>query len=280
MSITLDDIGEPVAQEYGDLGIELLYINPRPRRIPEEILEQAVEAIELGANQEEIEEKLMEDYGNGDLGDEIEFDEDCEVMFMPSMKPERIYIAGQQGLGKSWICKEYAKRWKCLYPEGEIVLISRHDDDETYDDGEEMNHLLADQRLFEQDWSLENLAGKLIIFDDMDNLVGGLAKFVKDIIQDIASNGRKYGIYLIYVSHLICDGSKTRSILNEANKVVIFPGNSVAHNKRYLNTYAGFGKMSIEKVLSLKGLSRWACICTGHSPAYVVHQKGMFLIKE
>lgn len=288
MSLTFEEVGEPIA-EVGENKF-LLYIDNRKKKsvfdidkVPAEVLAKAAEVVRAGADGKEVMETLAIRYGEQEgIGRELTIPEDDEdtLMFIPKIESECVYIAGAKGLGKTYICKKYACLYKEMFPDNEIILVSRHDEDPTYEDCVEMNHILADERIFEQDWDLENLRDKLIIFDDMDTPPAGsrIGKFVKGLVEDIISNGRKYGIHMIYVSHLICDREKTRCILNQADKVVIFPSNSVSGNERYMKTYAGLKKYNIEKINRLDQISRWACICTCNRPAYVVHEKGAFLL--
>jgi hypothetical protein len=287
MSLTFNEIGFPIAEIISEG--ELIYLNPKKERagpskienLDLEILEEARQSIEQGASGDEVMEILESQLGQpGVLGDEFEAEDDEQIMFFPSISSERVYIAGMAGMGKSWIAKEYAIRYKMMFPDNQIVLISRHDDDETYEDGVEMDHLLADENLLEEDFSLENLRDKLLIFDDMDNLPPNspISKYVQRLVDDLVCNSRKYNVYIIYISHMIMNYGKTRSILNEANKVIIFPSNSIAANVGFMKKYGGFTKEQINKVNKLKGISRWACICRSCIPAYVVHEKGIFLV--
>jgi hypothetical protein len=106
---------------------------------------------------------------------------------------------------------------------------------------------------------LDDLKDALVIFDDTDNLTSKkLSDAVKAVNNNLIANGRKYNIHVITMSHQLMDYSRTRHLLNEANRVVFFLGGSAYHNKRYLSVYAGLDKSQIHKILSLK--SRWVCL--------------------
>ena len=68
---------------------------------------------------------------------------------------------------------------------------------------------------------------------------------------------------------------KTRTILNESNKVVLFPQGSTYHVQRYLKVYAGFTPGVIKKIISER--SRWVCIDHSLPPYYITENAVVIL---
>jgi hypothetical protein len=206
-------------------------------------------------------------------------DPDDRIEIIPSTKPERVYIAGMNGMGKSYQAKVYARQYRELFPDRRIILISRHEDDDTYEDGTEIEQFTVDADFGEKEITLDQLRDTLVIFDDIDNLQDAkLSKMIHRIIDDIAGNGRKYGIHMVYLSHLICAGNKTKGILNEAAKIIIFPGGATGQNEYFMSKYMRFSASTIRKITALKDKSRWVMLARAVIPNYVVYEKGIFLL--
>jgi hypothetical protein len=215
---------------------------------------------------------------------------ECGTMFiLPSQQTERVYIAGKSGSGKSCLASMYMNEYRRLYPTNKIWLISRHNGEAAY---EKIQHEVIPLTLFEKQprlageedeegeeglpVDLTDLSNSLVVFDDCDNLQ---EKYVNDglrkLSNDIISNGRKYGIYTIWLNHQLMEYTKTRNLLNEANKVIFFNSGNNYHIQRYLKTYVGMNADTIKKILALK--SRWTMVALT-LPSYVLHEHGCFLI--
>jgi hypothetical protein len=68
----------------------------------------------------------------------------------PVKEKERttLFIAGESGAGKSHFIREYAKRYKAMFPKNQIYLISYLDEDETLDAFKEIIRINAFQTEF------------------------------------------------------------------------------------------------------------------------------------
>lgn len=203
-----------------------------------------------------------------------------EMFILPSELTERVFIAGKSGSGKSCIAAKYMNEFRRLHPDRTIFLISRHDDDPAY---KPIPHTQIPLSAFENlekgappPIELEELANSLVVFDDCDNLQDKkVSEACKKLCDSIITNGRKFGIYSLWLNHLLLDYKNTRTLLMEANKVIFFLSGDNRLSAEYLKRYMGFSAKTIKRILELK--SRWVCLSTT-MPNYVIHEHGAFLI--
>jgi hypothetical protein len=234
----------------------------------------------LRREQEPLDEALIELYRRGlqkvnhKLKKEISLD--CGRMFiLPAPAPERVFVAGKSGSGKSCIAALYMNEYRRMYPNNSIYLISRHDDEHAYSTIEHTPISLESLEEGEVP-ELEDLSNSLVVFDDCDNLQNKeLSATLRALGDNLISNGRKYGIYTMWLNHQLMDYSKTRNLLMEANKVVFFASGDNYHVSEYLRRYAQLSKANIKKILDLR--SRWTMLSTT-IPQYVVHEHGAFVL--
>ena len=181
-----------------------------------------------------------------------------QFVLAPAPNTERVYIAGKSGVGKTSLAVMYAREYMDMFPDRKIVLISTHTDEAAYSSFD-IVQVPLDDSFIENPPSLDVLSESLVIFDDADNLTNKkLQDAVRAVNNDLIANGRKYGIHVVTLAHQLMDYSRTRHLLNEANRVVFFLGGSAYHNKRYLKVYAGLESHNIQKIMALK--SRWVCL--------------------
>jgi hypothetical protein len=213
---------------------------------------------------------------------EISLNSGCFQMLPPNpadggAQTERMYIAGKSGSGKSWLACFYMLEYLRIHPANKIVLFSRHEEEKTY---QHIPHVAIklDDEFAKEPIDVKVLKDCLVVFDDCDNIQDKkILTAIRRLNDDLISNGRKYGTTVLTLAHQLMDYSRTRNLLNEANRVVFFNSGSSYHIKRYLKVYAGMDTKQIEKVVAIK--SRWTCI--SHSiPGYVLHETGAFIIRH
>lgn len=190
------------------------------------------------------------------------------------------YIAGPSGSGKSTYASKIIQIYKKLFPNNNIFIFSRLDKDDVLDRLKPIRVML-DNSLIEDpiDIHSEFQEGDLILFDDCDTIQD---KKLKDAISklknDILETGRHLNLYIIITSHLINgnDRKDTRTILNEAHTLTIFPKSGSSYGINYvLKNYIGLSKDQINKILNLP--SRWVTIGKNY-PQYVLYEKGLYLL--
>lgn len=204
--------------------------------------------------------------------------EDGDVMpvFNPDCEREVFYIAGMSGSGKSVFASKLIHNYKKLFPKNHVLLFSNKPEDPALDK-EKLFRIGLDDDLMTDQFDLEDLKNKLIVFDDVEaNKTKGIQEELDRLRDMVLNQGRSYHISFIYISHLLNDGKKTRSIINESHKIVVFPRYTTFHSLAYcLERYLGFGKQDIKKLKELK--SRFACI--SKFPAMsVVHEHGAYIV--
>lgn len=194
-------------------------------------------------------------------------------------KRDVIYIAGPSGCGKSMFSAMYMENFRRLWPEKSIYLFSRLTSDPSLDHVKNLTRIALDG----DDESLlgkvdgEMLANSLVVFDDCDTIRNvKMRQMVMHIKDDLLQTGRHQNIYMIITSHLINNSKQTRIIMQELNKIVLFPGNGASYFTRYyLKNYAGLDKRQIQRMLNVP--SRWVMLHM-HTPRYIMFQTGGYML--
>lgn len=191
-------------------------------------------------------------------------------------KRDVYYIAGASGSGKSFIAKQLGENYIRMYPNREIYVISKLDEDDTLD-SMDLPKSKMPIRLDYSGWvenppNINQFSNSMIIFDDVDTIEGKEGKAVRTFMDDIAIMGRKHhneqgNITMLFLTHYITNYKKTRLMLNEASHYVIYPQATSAHSLSYLlKTHIGMERDDIKK---LKKLGRWCCIGKNY-PQYLI----------
>jgi hypothetical protein len=138
---------------------------------------------------------------------------------------DKIYICGPGGVGKSFkFIRPYIIQYHQVYPNNSIYLFSSKAEDIAIDDLNYVKRVEIDDDIIDNKIELNQIKNSLCIFDDIENFgTKKITQAVLDLLNEILINGRSYLIFCLYVNHLATDYKKTRNLINEANKVVIFP---------------------------------------------------------
>ena len=168
------------------------------------------------------------------------------------------YAAGQSGSGKSYWIKEFVKQYHSIFPKRDIFLFSAKSEDKELDSLKYIKRINVTEELIDEGLIIEDLDKTLVIYDDTDTITNKAKKqFLTDLMNSILEVGRSRHISFIYTSHIICKGHQTKTILNEANCLTVFPrciGNAAL--KYLLDAYFGLNKGQIEEIRGLKKSSR------------------------
>jgi ABC-type dipeptide/oligopeptide/nickel transport system ATPase component len=202
---------------------------------------------------------------------------DCSFEILPNTdenKRDVFYVAGASGSGKSYIATQIAKNYNKLYPDREIFIVSKLDDDSTINNSG-LNIQRIDWRKLINNFDINIFFNCMVIFDDCDTIEGKEGKLLKNVIDDIAIMGRKHtdgqgNITLLFLTHYLTNYKSTRLILNEATHLILYPQNSSYHQLLYiLKNYVG---LDDDETKQLKKLgSRWICIHKNY-PQYIISQ--------
>ena len=139
---------------------------------------------------------------------EIELSPGEMIEVLPSELSERILVCAPSGLGKSTWAASYAKLWQANHPDGEVFIFVRTKKDPAFSQLE-YNEVEVD-KLEDLTFTLKEFTNTLCIFDDMDNLpCKDKKKAIHLLVNDLITNGRKLGIYTMYLSHTLMRGAET-----------------------------------------------------------------------
>jgi hypothetical protein len=200
------------------------------------------------------------------------------ISILPSDTPDRIYIAGASGVGKSSFSAQFVLEYHIKYPENKIYMYSTHQAEHAYSrlpiEYQELKTLLPDST--PPPPTVQDFKNSLVLFDDVDNLQDkNLQNAVNGLQSDLLANGRKYHVSVMIIAHQLMNYKQTRNILSECYRVVFFPQSSKYHVNRYLKTYAGIQKSDIDRIMNTR--SRWICLQTT-VPNIVMAEHDVFIL--
>lgn len=197
---------------------------------------------------------------------------------VPRKKSERLYIAAPSGSGKSTFIGQYLEQLRLIDKKRKIYIFSRVEEDEPLDNFNKTIRIPMDYNFWmTNNIKVEDFKNSIMIFDDIDTLLDKrLVKLVINFRDDVLECGRHYNITIISTSHLIQNYNKTRTLINEANAVVLFPkGAGVYSVRQFLEKNIGLSKYMINKIEELP--TRWIYIWKEY-PRYIVYQKGVLVV--
>ena len=201
----------------------------------------------------------------------------------PDPKVRQIwYCAGASGSGKSYFAKNIAENYKKLFPDREVYLISKLEEDDTLDNMKVNGKKDPPKRIslesLKKDYpTLEEFEDCLIIFDDYDTLQAPYDKIVQNLIDDLAIQGRHTNTSMLVLSHYLTNYKKTRLILGEAHSLVLYPMATSFKALQYVcQTHCGLNK---EEIQGLKKLGRWVMIHKVY-PQYLIAAQTAYLLNQ
>ena len=223
----------------------------------------------------------------------------CTLLPVPTQRPhqvDNILVGGSNGKGKSKWASEYMKAFVKIYPDSHIFLFSAKPKEKEFWYKDLLDHIT------QIDLSLESLidiadskdedgttvapyrhfivdGGKsLVVFDDVEGLAPKIEKALTIIASSIYKTGRSSSIFSLTIRHRVNDGLKTKDLMIESNKVVLFhtfSGLPRTNVERVLEEYKGFTRTQLEQFYNTK--SPWIQISCSHPP-YVLTQNECYLL--
>ena len=211
-----------------------------------------------------VTEKPVEDGFNsykpkGDVKFEHAIDKDTERQIL--------YITASSGAGKSHYALGFAQSYHKAYPKRPIYLFSYLDQCDTLDKCKAIRRVkIKEENFLTEHIEAIDLKESLVIFDDCDCISDKpVKKKVFEILKKILETGRHFKTSVIYTSHTACNGAETKTILNEASSVTIFPKTLGGKTMKYLlESYYGLDKTEIAKIKALP--SRWVTLTKTYPP--------------
>lgn len=222
-------------------------------------------------------EKMYRDSANDTT---IELDDEGQFELLPTPDPKKRevwYIAGQSGSGKSYIAKSLASYYKKLFPDREVYLVSKLEEDATLDALKFLKRLNIQS--FVDDYpDLDEFKDCMLIMDDYDTLTGDADKVIHKLIDDIAIMGRHTNTTMLCLSHFLTNYKKTRLLLTEATHLVVYPQSTSFHALRYLlKNQIGIDEDDLKRYRKFG--SRWLCFIKGF-PTMMVSQKNAEILHQ
>jgi len=211
-----------------------------------------------------VTEKQVEDGFNsykpkGDIKFEHAIDKDTERQIL--------YITAASGAGKSHYALQFAQAYHKAYPKRPIYLFSYLEQCDTLDKLKAIKRVkIKEPNFLTDEIEAIDLKESLVIFDDCDCISDKpIKKKVFSILKKVLETGRHFKSSIVYTSHTACNGAETKTILNEASSITIFPRTMGGKNLKYLlDGYYGLDKNEICKIKSLP--SRWITLTKNYPP--------------
>jgi hypothetical protein len=242
----------------------------------EEALDKGTDPSDMKEHKE-LYEKMYRDSANDKM---IELDDEGQFELLPSPDPKRRevwYIAGQSGSGKSFIAKSLATYYKKLFPDREVYLVSKLEEDATLDALKFLKRLRI-QSFIDDYPDLEEFKDCMVIMDDYDTLTGDADKVIHKLIDDLAIMGRHSNTTMLCLSHYLTNYKKTRLLLTEATHLVVYPMSTSFQALRYLlKNQVGIDEDDLKRYRKLG--SRWLCFIKGF-PTMMISQKNAEILHQ
>lgn len=198
--------------------------------------------------------------------------------YLPNIDKEReiIYISGASGSGKSYWAAQYMQKYHKI-TNNDVYLFTNITNDEKFNMGYVHKIDIYDKSIISDPLTTEEMADKLVIFDDTDVLKNKDSQKAIDATKTlILQEGRHTKTSCLITSHLTSNYAKTRTIISELNGFVCYPQyNSHYHLTRFLKIYVGLTPTQIERLFKLN--SRWVFISL-HVPRFILSEKECYIL--
>jgi hypothetical protein len=215
---------------------------------------------------------LNGDKDNDDGQEYYDFDEMTlkgDAKFLPAVdttgdQQEVIAFFGPMGSGKSFLMKKYLEEYKKAYPYRGIYLISKKVKDPTLDSVQGLKRVRIDETIVTDPIPYEVFKDSAVVLDDIDTFKSTTKadKLIRNTLMNLKADflelGRDLHVTSLVSSHLACKSHETKTLLNEANRTIIYPS-SGANYTYLLNKYFGFDTKQIKRIKEFD--SRWVCLC-------------------
>lgn len=194
--------------------------------------------------------------------------EECQI--------SHLVISAQQGCGKSYFASQYIELYHSKFPNNDIYIISKKEQDEAFDKFDFIKRIKLDEEFLESELNTQDVDNALFVFDDIEQIHNkDIKKKVYQLKDDLSETGRSNQIYIISINHLPLGGKSTKTDNNELTAAVVFPASTKYHSRNLLTKYVGISKNTTEKILNLN--TRWVYI-NKNIPTYIITRKRVQLI--
>jgi hypothetical protein len=181
---------------------------------------------------------------------------------------ERILVCGPSGSGKTNWTKDYIGWFNKIFPDNNVWVFSRLEDD-TKLDKLNIQRIIMDDNIKGLDihQNEEILDGDCLVFDDIDTILDSdIKNNVLSIIQDALETGRHKNLYVVITRHMLyTDTRQNNMIYNEITRLVFFQKTC---NRSQIATVLArqFGIKGIDRDQLLQVPGNWLCL--SRNPSY------------
>ena len=199
--------------------------------------------------------------GNGLVGSNVEKDKiilrSGNFQIAPSNvygQPQRIFVCGRAGSGKSFWVAEYLQQFKKFYPKRRIYLISQKTHDKLLDPL--IHKIIPINEIESANFEADDFKECLVLFDDVDVIsCKREEKSVFDLIAKILEVGRSLDTYCILTLHIAASHGQSKRILNACTHLTYFKDSATHSNEYVLQNYFGFDKNELKALKKLNSRS-------------------------
>jgi hypothetical protein len=174
----------------------------------------------------------------------------CPIPYIDLKHNQRsaTFVSGVSGCGKSTVAVRLIRELRKLREDPTryaTVFSTTVIDDPAYNRIKNVEFIsLEDPRFVEID--IESLANRIIVFDDHENVKdAGLAKYVRNFLQDVLERTRKLGVDVIVINHMTQNYHKTRTIIHECDTYYLNIAQNKTASRRFLDAYSTMSKKTI-----------------------------------
>jgi hypothetical protein len=204
-----------------------------------------------------------------------------EFMFLPELEKhqtDKTFVVGQAGSGKSWLMNDYVKMYKMIHPKNKVLYFTMNDAEKDKSLEHENFKIVPMREFYNQLKGIsdmdeadaisafknlgETFKDSLLVFDDIGTLknLKGAEKLFWNFIDQSLENMRKFGVSVYIISHTSRTGNTGTILKEELQRYIIYPQSLQVQNDRIMNSYFGFGKKIMNRILTTK--DRWVSIDT------------------
>ena len=123
-----------------------------------------------------------------------------------------------------------------------------------------------------------DLQNCITFFDDIDSFTGERAQYLRNYRDALLEAGRHKNITVISTSHILSNYNKTRTMLNEAEYVILFPNANRRSADMFLKDRMGMVKSDRDHLISRSGSTGRYMIIKMSCPNAMIHTRGIILL--
>ena len=286
------DIDDPLAL-IDEIDMKRVSRDLKLGTIEQRILHSAVKKKNPGTLNEQLKRAydVLESIAHHKLKGEINFQKEQGVHNVIPLLGEAKFdrsmlFVGPSGSGKTFLAKQIMLNDKKKRP---VVLFSKVRDDPSLKELlKKKTPLDGKARLIpipiytDDDMASlpvdSDLEKTITFFDDIDAFTGERAKYLRDYRDALLEAGRHKDITVLSTSHILSNYNKTRTMLNEAEYVILFPNANRRSADLFLKDRMGMVKADRDHLISRSGSSGRYMIIRLSCPNLMLHSRGVLLL--